>query len=102
MENQPANELVRIENILKENKSLLENKFKVQEIGIFGSYLRGQQKKRSDLDLLVEFSQPVGLFDFIRLKNFLTELLKIKVDLVMKEALKPRLKDKVVKEALYI
>ena len=71
-------------------------------MGIFGSYLHREQKTRSDLDLLVEFEEPIGLFDFIRLENELTRLTGIKVDLVVKEALKQRIKDKVIKEALYI
>ncbi len=96
------NRLAEVERLLKKNKPLLKERFKVKEIGIFGSFLRGEQKKTSDLDLLVEFIEPVGLFDFIRLEDYLTSLLGIKVDLIMKSALKPRLKDKVIKEALYI
>ncbi len=94
--------LAEVERLLKKNKPLLKERFKVKEIGIFGSFLRGEQKQTSDLDLLVEFIEPVGLFDFIRLEDYLTSLLGTKVDLVMKSALKPRLKDKVIKEALYI
>ena len=71
-------------------------------MAVFGSYLHGDQKANSDLDLLVEFYGPIGLFDFIKLENELTRLLGIKVDLVMKDSLKPRLKERVVKEAQYI
>ena len=95
-------QLAYIEEILRTNKRYLNERYFVKELGIFGSYLHGEQKSRSDLDLLVEFAEPIGLFDFIRLENELTRLLGIKVDLVMKESLKPRLKDRVVKEAQYI
>jgi predicted nucleotidyltransferase len=96
------NKLKNIEETIRANKHFLNERFRVKELGIFGSYLRGEQRARSDLDLLVEFDEPVGLFDFIRLENELTKLLGIKVDLVMKESLKPRLKDKILKEAQYI
>ncbi|MFQ6055532.1 MAG: nucleotidyltransferase family protein [Methanosarcinales archaeon] len=62
--------------------------YKVKEIGIFGSYVKNKQKKRSDLDILVEFYEPVGLGCF-ELKDFLENKLKIKVDLVIKKGIKP-------------
>jgi len=96
------NKLAHIEEILSTNKRYLSKRYCVKELGIFGSYLHGEQKKRSDLDLLVEFEEPIGMFDFISLENELTRLTGIKVDLVMKTALIPRIKDKVIKEALYI
>ena len=58
-------------------------------MGLFGSVARGEQEKQSDIDILVEFSAPIGFFDFIRLENFLSELLGGKVDLVSKKAVKP-------------
>lgn len=71
-------------------KPLLREKFEVKSIGIFGSYVRGQQRKGSDLDILVEFedSDKLSLLDFIRLENYLSEELGIKVDLVEKNTLK--------------
>ena len=95
-------QLADIKEVLRDQKSLLREKFKVKEIGIFGSYLRGKQRKTSDVDLLVEFIEPVGLFDFLRLEDFLTQKLGVKVDLVIKDALKPRIKQKVIEEALYV
>lgn len=102
MEDREKNKLEEIEKVLREDKPFLERRFKVKEIGIFGSYLRSEQKNTSDLDLLVEFSEPVGLFDFIRLEEYLKEKLGVKVDLVMKDALKPRIKDRIMKEVLYV
>ena len=102
MKSKIENKLEELEKVLKKLKPLLKEKYRVKEIGIFGSYLRGEEKSSSDLDLLVEFSRPVGLFDFLRLEDFLTQRLGVKVDLVMKNALKPRLKDRIIKEAVYV
>lgn len=85
-------------------KPVLKEKFQVETIGIFGSYSQGQQKKKSDIDLLVTFTKPndIDLLDFITLKQFLSRKLKIKVDLVEKEALKVRIKDRILQETIYI
>lgn len=80
----------------------LRRKYNVKRLGIFGSIVRDEQRKGSDVDMLVEFTSPVGFFDFIRLENFLAETLEQKVDLVTKKALKPAIKDDVLKEALYV
>jgi predicted nucleotidyltransferase len=83
-------------------KPTLRERFKVETIGIFGSYVRGEQKKKSDLDVLVEFSEPPSLFEFVELEDFLSQKLGLKVDLVMRDALKPRIKDIILKEAVYV
>ena len=91
-------DIIDIKKKIEEHKSILEKKYKVKEIGIFGSYVRGEQKGMSDIDVLVEFSQPVGLFSFLDLEEYLTELIGIKVDLVSKKALKPRIGKNILKE----
>jgi uncharacterized protein len=92
----------KIKNTIHENKNYLSDKFKVKSISVFGSYLRGEQKKDSDLDILVEFNETIDLFQFIKLENYLAEILGCKVDLVMKDALKPRIKDRILREAVSI
>jgi hypothetical protein len=77
----------------------LRERYGVRELLLFGSYLRGEQRKRSDLDVLVEFDRVPSLFEFIRLERYLSELLKIKVDLVMKSALKPAIGRHILEEA---
>jgi len=94
--------LNQIREILKEHKTELAEKFKVKEIGIFGSYVKGEEKKRSDVDVLVEFKEPVGLFDFIELEEYLSKLIGLKVDLVSKKALKPIIGEYILKEVVYI
>lgn len=94
--------LEEIKKILKENKLVLTERFKVKEIGIFGSFIRGEQKGKSDIDILVEFNETIDLLDFVALERFLSELVEMKVDLVMKSALKPRIGQHIQKEVLYI
>jgi predicted nucleotidyltransferase len=93
-----------IKTQLEELKPVLRERFQVETIGIFGSYSRGDQKKKSDVDILVTFSEPndIDLLDFIELKQFLTRKLKTKVDLVQKSALKCRIKDKILQETIYV
>jgi predicted nucleotidyltransferase len=73
-----------IKKILNENQPIIMKKFKVKEIGIFGSYVRSENKPKSDLDLLVEFNDPVGFFAFLDLEEYLQDILGMKVDLVSK------------------
>jgi len=94
--------LKEIEKILKENKAILAERFKVQEIGIFGSYVRGEQKEKSDVDILVSFYEPISLFEFMDMEEFLTQILGVKVDLVSKKALKPRIGKYILEEVIYI
>jgi hypothetical protein len=83
-------------------KPEVEEKFKVKRIGFFGSYVRGEQKDTSDLDILVDFYEPISLFRFVELEDFLSQQLGVKVDLVMRDALKPRIKDNILNEAIYV
>jgi predicted nucleotidyltransferase len=87
---------------IEELKPILHTEYAIESIGVFGSYPRGEQHKDSDLDILIEFSETVGLFKFIELENFLTRELGIKVDLVLKNALKPRIREGILKEVVYL
>jgi len=91
-----------IKDILAQHKEELEQRYKVKGIGIFGSYARGEQRKRSDVDILVEFEQPLGLFKFMDLEDYLAALIGTKVDLVSKMALKPRIGEHILKEVVYL
>ncbi len=96
--------LEEIKEILKEHKEEVSRKYKVSEIGIFGSFVRGEQKKRSDLDILVEFDEEniPSLLKLIEMERYLQRLLRKKVDLVMKNGIRPELKDIILKEVIYI
>ena len=87
--------------ILEENLGEIR-KFGVKRLGLFGSFVRGEQKGKSDIDILVEFEKGKKTFDnYMELKFFLEKLLKCKVDLVISEALKPRIKPHIMREVEY-
>jgi uncharacterized protein len=96
--------LSEIKSILAGQKQMLSEKYGVVELGIFGSYARGGQKSQSDVDILVEFAENanVTLLDFIRIENYLSDVLGLKVDLVEKSALKPRISAHVLQEVVTI
>ena len=93
-----------IKKKLNEIKPFLREKYKIKEIGIFGSYVKGEQKKKSDCDILIEFEEDaeIGLLEFVALENFLSDSLGVKVDLVMKSALKPYIGERILKEVVYL
>ncbi len=87
---------------LKKIMPALRGQYKVKTLGVFGSYVRGEQKKSSDLDILVEFQEPVGLFKFIELEEFLEKNTGAKIDLFSKKALKPRIGKHILEEVISI
>ena len=91
-----------IKAILEENKDTIRDKFKVDEIGIFGSYVKGEQTDESDVDILVTFREPIDFFIFLHLEEYLTALMNIKVDLVTKKALKPHIGKEILRETMYV
>ena len=93
---------VEIETTLRQHKGTLRRRFKVRDIGVFGSCVRGDQKRGSDIDILVEFGQPVGLFEFMELEEYLATLLDAEIDLVSRKALKPRIGKRILEEVVYI
>jgi Predicted nucleotidyltransferases len=92
-----------IQAILQEHKNYLAEKFGVIEIAIFGSYARGEQRKDSDVDLIVDFKKGWKTFDnYMNLKFYLEELFGKKVDLMIKSAINPRIKPFIIEEAIYV
>ena len=92
---------LEIESKLKAIKPLLTDKFHVSSIGYFGSYSTGQQNEKSDLDLLVEFSEPVG-WEFFTLERFLEQTMGRRVDLVTRNSLKEQIKESILSQVQYI
>lgn len=80
----------------------LETQFHVHTLEVFGSFVRGDEKKKSDLDLLVTFDEVPTLFQFVALENYLSDSLGIRIDLVMKESLKPNIGKHILEEAQLI
>jgi predicted nucleotidyltransferase len=89
-----------VEKILKDQKDFLIQKYFVSKIGLFGSYAREEQTETSDIDILVEFTRPVG-FEFIELKDYLESLFNKSVDLVTANALKPYMKQEILSEVQF-
>lgn len=86
----PTFELSEIRRILRDHLPLLAARFGVASLGLFGSRVRGEAGPDSDLDILVRFRETPGLLRYIELEDYLSQLLGLRVDLVMADALKPR------------
>jgi predicted nucleotidyltransferase len=93
------NDIIGILNFLK---SEIRDNYKAEIIGIFGSYARGEQNKYSDVDILVRFYEGATLFDLVGLSDLLEDKLKIKVDVVSERALRPELKNQILKEVVMV
>ncbi|MHA1353292.1 MAG: nucleotidyltransferase family protein [Candidatus Heimdallarchaeaceae archaeon] len=87
---------------LEKIKEEISTQFKAEIIGLFGSYVRGEQKEGSDLDILVRFNEGASLFDYIGLADFLEEKLQLKVDVVSERAVRPELRDQILKEVIML
>ena len=92
----------QIKQIIKEHLPELHSEFSVSEIGLFGSYVRNEQTPLSDVDILVEFSKPVGFISFMQLEMRLQQLLGSKIDLVTPGALKTHIGSRILKEVDYV
>ena len=93
-------ELAQLIKILRQQLPLLTAQYQVKSLDVFGSYVRHEQRPDSDCDILVTFHEPPSLLKFIELENYLTDVLGIKVDLVIKETLKPRIGERILHEAV--
>lgn len=92
----------KVKKIIEKYKEEFKNQYGVKEISIFGSFVRGQAKKKSDVDILVEFEKPIGFFKFLELEESLSNLIGRRVDLVSKKALKPHIGKYILEEIVRI
>ena len=99
---QKQKSIEQITSLLRDQLPLLRERYKVKSLGLFGSYIRRQESPESDLDILIEFQETPTLLKFIELENYLSDLLSIKVDLVMRDALKPRIGLRILREVVSI
>jgi predicted nucleotidyltransferase len=93
-------DLLQFQEILRQQLPLLAERYRVASLGLFGSYVRRQARPDSDLDILVRFHRTPGLLQFIELEDYLSELLGVRVDLVLAEALKPHIEQRVLAEVV--
>ena len=94
--------LEELKKVLQKHKDVLKCEYAVNEIGIFGSYTKEEQIETSDIDILVDFQKAIDLLTFVHLKNHLSKLLNVNVDLVMKKALKPNIGKRILRDVIYI
>lgn len=87
---------------LTQIKPRLQQAYRVTELGIFGSYARQEQTEESDVDILIDYDQAPTLFRLVELREDLSQALEMKVDLVTKNGLKPRMRDRVLSEVVYL
>lgn len=87
---------------LKELKPILTERYKVKDISLFGSFVRGEQTENSDIDLLTEFDDNADLFDLIGLELYLEDTFKRPVDVVPKQALRLELRESVLQQVVAI
>ena len=92
--------LQEILEILHEQIPLLAERYSVEKLEVFGSYVRDEQDKDSDLDVLVTFKEDPSLLTYIAIENYLSDLLTVKVDLVMRDSLKPKIGEQILREAI--
>jgi hypothetical protein len=92
--------LKKILEILRQQLPMLGERYSVEKLEVFGSYVRSEQKKDSDLDILVTFKETPSLLTFIAVENYLSDRLGVKVDLVMKDSLKPKIGQQILREAV--
>lgn len=96
------NSINEIKEILQSHKKNLQDTYGIRTIGIFGSYVRGEQTEGSDIDVLVELEKPIGFFKFLELEEHLGKITGLKVDLVTKKALKPMIGKYILNELVAI
>ena len=87
---------------LRKHWDTIRQRYRVKQIGIFGSYVRGEQRSRSDVDILVDYEKTPDLLEFIGLANYLEDILGKKVDLVRKQAIRPELRNIILDEVVYL
>lgn len=89
-------------NLIRDRQAELSERYHVASLTLFGSTARGDAQPESDVDILVEFSQPVGLFHFIELQQYLEDILGCQVDLGTPRSIKPYIKDRIIHEAIRV
>jgi uncharacterized protein len=94
--------LEKILKVLRQQIPMLAERYSVEKLEVFGSYVRSEQKEDSDLDILVTFREVPSLLTFIAIENYLSDLLGVKVDLVMKDSLKPKIGKQILREAILV
>jgi len=91
-----------IKVVIQKHKDEFKEQYGLKEIGIFGSYIRGEQNEDSDVDILIELERPISFVQFIKFENILSNLLGLRIELVTKKALKPHIGKRILEEVKYV
>ncbi|MBI2556095.1 MAG: nucleotidyltransferase family protein [Planctomycetes bacterium] len=91
-----------IKKVLQKHREEFREQYGLKEIGIFGSYVKGEQKEKSDIDMLIELEKPIGFVRFMRLESALSQLLGVRVEMVTRKALKPHIGKRILQEVKYV
>lgn len=91
-----------IKKVLQKHREEFREQYGLKEVGIFGSYVKGEQKEKSDIDMLIELEKPIGFVRFMRLENALSQLLGVRVEMVTRKALKPHIGKRILQEVKYV
>jgi len=94
--------LDEIRKIIRQHSSVLAERYGIAVVGVFGSYVRGEEKLKSDLDLLADILKPISLLELVGAEIYLSEVLGVKVDLVPKRSLREELKESILREAVAV
>ena len=94
--------LDEIKKILEGHKAVLQERYGISRIGVFGSWAKNRQTRRSDIDILARFEKPISLLTLVSIELLLKKLLKTKVDLVPESDLRPELKQEILEETIYL
>ena len=95
-------DLEEIKAILGQVKSLAKEKYHISELGIFGDYVKGEVKENSQVNILIDYTEPPSLLDLVDLEDYLSNLLKIKADVISKNGLKGKRKERILSEVIYV
>jgi predicted nucleotidyltransferase len=99
---EPVLGMEEVKDLLRTHARTLLDKYGIRVVGIFGSYSRGTQKKKSDIDLIAEVDRPISLLELVGAQIYLSEILQKKVDLVAKEDLREELKEEILSNTIYL
>jgi hypothetical protein len=94
--------LTEIKIILSQIKSSIKEKYHISELGIFGDYLKGEVNEDTPLNILIDYTDPPSLLDLIDLEYYLSDLLKVKADVISKNGLKGTRRERILAEVIYV
>jgi hypothetical protein len=94
--------LEEIKASLGQVKSLIKEKYQISELGIWGDYVKGEVKENSQVNILIDYTEPPSLLDLVDMEYYLSDLLKVKADIISKNGLKGKRRERILSEVIYV